>query len=198
MFQNPFELQRVQVLLQHASQHVSDTESEISRVQVDVAKERTQFFEKLMIGSGATIAAIVSFLSTRSTKLQPIWVMRSSLVLLVIAIVAALYRNYRYPYYFLAAKKWLWEKAKLYEQECKINCLKVDSSAVDLRSGERIDSESWIAGAEKSSVEVAVEIEKQNKLQERLFREIRISEYVCLAAIVLAVLSLVVLAFRNF
>jgi hypothetical protein len=60
MYQNPFELKRVQALPEHASQHISDTESEISRVQVNIANERTQFFEKLMIGSGATIVIVAA------------------------------------------------------------------------------------------------------------------------------------------
>src|SRR6266481_3639165 len=91
----------------------------LSKTHVELAKERTQYFEKLAIGSGATIAAIVSFLGVHAGKLHPVWIMQCSLISLVVAIVAALYRNFRYPHYILAVTNVSWINAKLYQQQRK-------------------------------------------------------------------------------
>jgi hypothetical protein len=70
---------------------------------LEAATQRTSFFEKIAIGSGATIAALVSFLGTHAAGLHPHWVLRCSLVSLAIAMVSALYRNYMYPHYQVSA-----------------------------------------------------------------------------------------------
>jgi len=64
---------------------------------LDGAKERTQFFEKLAIGAGATIAALVSFLGANNKRvLHPEWILRCALVALVVAMFGAMLRNYIY------------------------------------------------------------------------------------------------------
>jgi hypothetical protein len=75
----------------------------LTKTQLEAATQRTSFFEKIAIGSGATIAALVSFLGTHAAGLHPHWVLRCSLVSLAIAMVSALYRNYMYPHYQVSA-----------------------------------------------------------------------------------------------
>jgi hypothetical protein len=112
------EVERLRRLLQSADQSVRDAEADYSETQLDLAKGKTQYFEKLAIGSGAAIAAIVSFLGVHAGKLQPVRIMQCS----IISLVAALYRNFRYPYYVLAVKNLSWIHAKRYQQQCKKGC----------------------------------------------------------------------------
>jgi hypothetical protein len=82
---------------------ISELEVELD-LQIDSGAEKAQYFEKLAIGSGAAIAAMVSFLGGHTGRLQPAWIPRCSLVSLVIAMFAALYRNFRYPFYVTAVR----------------------------------------------------------------------------------------------
>jgi hypothetical protein len=75
------------------------------KVAEGLGKEKTQFFEKLALGSGATIAALVSFLGARKDALSPRWLLRSSIVSLALVILLSLYRNWRYQFYALRSSR---------------------------------------------------------------------------------------------
>jgi hypothetical protein len=192
------EIERLKRLLQSADQSVNDIEADNSKTQVDFAKERTQFFEKLAIGSGATIAAIVSFLGVHAGKLQPEWIMRCSLISLVVAMVAALCRNFLYPFYVLAVNNVSWINAKLYQQQRKKECFRAEPEIRSWQSGEPIDAQLWIAEAEKAEADMKPIIQKRQARHERLWRAVKISETVCIVAVSVAMISLVWLALRNF
>jgi hypothetical protein len=189
---------RLKHRLEASYKAVEEAENDYSRTQLDSSKERTQFFEKLAIGSGAAIAAVVSFLGVHAERLKPHWMLQSSLILLVIAMLASLYRNLRYPYYVLAVKNLSWIHAKFHQQQCKKELLRVAPEAVDWKTGEPIDPETWIAKANEADESLKPEIEKRDVRQKRLFQEVRIVENICLWSIALAMVSLVWLALRSF
>src|ERR1035437_5934655 len=76
--------QRLKVLFDEASAQYSKKASLFSAYQTDAASERTSFFEKIAIGAGATIAAVVSFLGAKPHSLEPRWALRASLVTLAL------------------------------------------------------------------------------------------------------------------
>jgi hypothetical protein len=198
MIEDYAEIERLRALLQSADKSVVELEKDFTQTQIDAAKERTQYFEKLAIGSGAAIAAIVSFLGTHAGRLQPVWIMRISLVALVIAMLTSLYRNFRYPYYILAVKNLSWINAKLYQQERKRDYFQADPDVKSWTTGGPIDVASWTADVEKANLEIRSEIKQRNSRQLRLLREVKISESVCLVAVATAMISLVYLALDNF
>jgi hypothetical protein len=140
------DVERARLLLQEATRSENKAATSFNRVQVDAGKEKSQYFEKLAIGSGAAIAAIVSFLGAHSgsgAALKPGWILRCSLVSLVVALFAALYRNFRYPYYVFAVWKRLWVEATRYQQQCNDRWLHLTSVAnnpvVDFESGKAVE-----------------------------------------------------------
>jgi hypothetical protein len=189
---------RLQLLMQRADQSLKDAEDELVETQVDIAKEKTQYFEKLAIGSGAAIAAIVSFLGTHNGKLEPTWILRCSLISLVIAMVAALYRNFRYPNYVLAVKNCRWIEASRYQQQCKNSVFHAEQDAIDIHSGALIDLQKWKNDFQESDVGLAVLIHERTERVARLTIEWQCAESVCLASVSIAMISLVWLALRNF
>ena len=72
------------------------------QVSLDIGKEKTQFFEKIALASGGTIALVVSFVGAHAGRLQPPWLLRSALIALVLSMVGAVYRNWRFPFYLIA------------------------------------------------------------------------------------------------
>jgi hypothetical protein len=132
---------RLQIRHERAQERVNAAVAAAEQTQIDVAKERTQFFEKLAIGSGATIAALVSFLGAHSEKLRPPWILRTSLVALVVAIFSALYRNLRYPKYVLSAAEISYWDARIEEQERRRERVWAQlGPVVDLDSGAALDA----------------------------------------------------------
>jgi len=189
---------RLKLRLDASYKGVEEAEDDYSNTQFDSSKERTQFFEKLAIGAGAAIAAIVSFLGVHAERLRPHWTMQSSLVFLVIAMVASLYRNFRYPYYVLAVKNLSWIRAKYQQQQCKKDFIKVVPNAVDWATGEPIDLEEWIANANEGDEKLEPEMGKRDTRQKRLLREVHTAENICLGSLSLAMVSLVWLALWSF
>jgi hypothetical protein len=190
--------ERLSLLLKQADQSLDEAINRLNQTQLDGSKERTQYFEKLAIGSGAAIAAIVSFIGTRAGGLQPAWILRCSLVALVVALTAALYRNLRYPSYVLAVYNRLWIEASRHQQQCKNDLFQAQPGTISLQSGDPIDLEEWKSDFNKSDAGLEVLVRDRLKRENRLLKEFKCAEYVCLSSISVSMISLVCLALRNF
>jgi hypothetical protein len=95
--QGQLEAPRLRTLYENAAERYSDRAKRFNEMQTDAATGRISFFQKITIGTGASIAAIVSFLGTKSHTLQPRWVLRASLVTLAFVLFTALLRNFLPP-----------------------------------------------------------------------------------------------------
>jgi len=191
------ENQRLRLLHDGAQKQLRTTESDLTLAQVDSAKGRLDFFDRLTIGAGAAITALVSFLGAHSTKLQPAWILRAALVSLVLTMLAALYRNFRYPNYVLLVHKISWMSAARYEQKCRFDCIRADPTAVSFQTGGNIGSDA-IKDSEKSVEDVAQVIKEHNVKSERLRKEWTCAQYLCMSFAALAMIFLVWLALANF
>jgi hypothetical protein len=96
--QTQLDTQRLKVLFDEASAQYSEKASQFNAYQTDAASERTSFYDKIAIGAGAAIAAMVSFLGAKPHTLEPRWMLRASLVTLGLTMFTALLRNFLYPY----------------------------------------------------------------------------------------------------
>ena len=92
---NPADAERLKKLLESAYTNATDVGNQAAQAHADIAKEKTQYFEKIALGSGATIAAVVSFVGVHAGRLKPPFLLRSALVTLVAAMVSSMYRNWR-------------------------------------------------------------------------------------------------------
>lgn len=183
--------------LQHAREREKSANADIVQTSLDIAKRRTQYFEKLVIGSGATIAALVSFLGTHSTFLQPRWILRCALISLVVVLVAALYRNLRYPAYILAIKHRVWMERQRDRLSIQIKSYDVGVPTLD-SSNQVVDQTSAETEFKENDASLSSAIQKKTKSEKYCLVEWRAAECVCLAGIVVAMISLVWLALRNF
>jgi hypothetical protein len=182
-----------------AEDTLSEAIKAYNQTQVDTAKDRTQYFEKLTIGCGAAIAALVSFLGATSDKhpLQPKWLLHYTLLALVLAMFAALWRNWRYQNYLLMMAKKVWGQSQYEEQQRRNEFFQV-ATVSGWQTGKRINLDEWNpqfqtmqAGLEKKLAKLA----RQEKLH---LKEIAVAGNSCLVSIFLAMVALVVIAFKNF
>ena len=170
-----------------------------NKTKVDTSKDRTQYFEKLTIGSGAAIAAVVSFLGATSDKhpLRPKWLLHYTLLALVLAMFSALYRNWRYQNYLLMMAKKAWLESQSEEHQRR-NEFFQDATAYGWQTGKRIDIDEWNPKFEKSQAELERGLSKLAKEEKYRLREFTVAGNLCLLAISVAMVSLVVIAFMNF
>jgi hypothetical protein len=123
-----------------ARKHAADMNQRAVQVSLDIGKDKTQFFEKIALASGGTIALVVSFVGSHVGRLHPSWLLRSALVALVAAMVSAMYRNWRFQFYLLAVYGRQWMEAKqqkMYREREYVTAFPElgrndDGSAVDL------------------------------------------------------------------
>jgi hypothetical protein len=195
---NETDIPRLKILLTNASERLDKTIADLNQSLIDVASDRTAFFDRLTIGAGAVIAAIVSFLGSHASTLRPEWALRCSLIGLALAIVAGLYRSYRYPYYVTQVRKTEWIEAQLNHQRRRFDLILADGPSVDIHTGEPISKAKIKAECEGSDAKDAAVVEEMVKLRDRLLKECHRAEGVCLAAIGLAMVSLVLLALLTF
>lgn len=187
-------------------QRLGDAEDELSKAiraynktQVDTSKDRTQYFEKLTIGCGAAIAALVSFLGATSDKhpLHPKWLLHYTLFALVVAIYAALHRNYRYQDYLLmTAKKAWWESER--EEQQRRNDLNQEAHTYGWQISKQIKIDEWNVTFLKLQSELEKKLVKLQKVEKRRWREINAMENICIGTALFAMVALVVIAFKNF
>ena len=194
----PGDLQRFEHLYTTAVDAKNAAAKEFNNEQVGAAASRKEYFEKLAFGSAAAIAAIVSFVGTHSGRLQPPWLLRCSLISLVVAVVAALYRNLRFPSYALQVRRNMWMEAVIKETEHKRGYVQVALRPVDIDTGKPIDPSQYRQESEEFQTKVAANLERGAKRVIRLVREANASEWLCLTAVGVATISLVWLAIRNF
>lgn len=166
--------------------------------QEKTTSERTAFFEKLAIGAGATIAAIVSFLGSKAHTLEPHWALRTAVCTLAGVIVTALARNYFYPYYLHQAVFLPLSDAQLKRDQHLQNYIETGPTPINLETGRPFDvprmKESWKARRE------SLETLKENteRLKQRYFFWWRRCEDVCLCLVAASIAMLVLLVWWNF
>jgi hypothetical protein len=192
------DLARLDQLRKSAESRLRDATADLTQSQLDGAKDKTQFFEKLAIGSGATIAALVSFLGTHSAGLHPHWTLRCSLIALAVVLVTALYRAFRYPYYALAARNRIWIEAIREQQKCNNDYIQADPDVINLQGGGLIDQQRAQAAFEDSDVKLIETIRRKTTHEQRIYEHVQWSERVCLASVTAAMIALVWLALCNF
>jgi hypothetical protein len=180
--QHEEDVAHVESSVANALEALRDAENVLDQAQVDDVKDRAKYFENLTIGSGAAIAAIVSYLGAHT--LYPKWILRSSLVSLVIVMLAALCRTWVSARFKVALKLHAYRSAQFEYQECKNTLSQLENP------------DGWLEnlGPQLSEVHIG----KQRRKVHRLRQLTKASELVCVIALGTAMISLVWLAIRNF
>jgi hypothetical protein len=196
--ENQQHIQRCQALYDNATETLSKAADRLNSSQIDASEGRIQYFEKLTIGAGAVIAAIVSFVGSKPHTLSPSWVLRLSLIALVITLVAALWRNFRYPFYLLSARTVDWMEATLEKDKRKRELVKYSPGAMNIETGKPIDVEKWIADLEGEETRTLGAIKKMTGQRNRQRREWAYAERISLVSLLVSMVCLVCLAWWNF
>jgi hypothetical protein len=179
---------RLQIRHVRAQWQANKDDAAFEQTKVDIAKEGTQFFEKLAIGSGAAITVLVSFLGAHPKCLRPSWALKTSLVALGVAILAALCRSWTYPWYAQSAADIRRSNSRIEEQELK--------SERNLQGGgEQPTDADRLAQLIKDGLAA---IPKKKRVERRRHGALKAAEAFCLFAVFVAMLSLVWLAWVNF
>jgi hypothetical protein len=177
-----------------AARHLA--KDDLDQTVLSGAKERTQFFEKLAIGSGATIAALVSFLGANDKRvLHPHWILSCALVALVVAIFTAMFRNYMYLHWAERFKDRVFLTKAHEELQARNSLYKENATLAGKLEENPFDINPWNTG---TSAPVQKFIGKKTKLDNRLKLAFTIAGNFCLGSIFIAMLSLVWLAICNF
>lgn len=183
--------------LESARRQASDMNQRGVQVSVDIGKERMQFFEKIALAAGGTIALVVSFVGAHASRLQPPWLLRSSLVTLVLSLVGATYRNWRFPYYLLANYNRQYLEAKRESMRRETEYVRAANAIpiADTRAVSLTEYDQQVVEDEKIFEEKITECKRQEEMS---FKTVQIIEYVTLSLLILGMGMLVGLAWRNF
>lgn len=194
---DPIEKARLETLLDRAQKHATFVGEESWKRTLSIATELTQYYEKIALGSGATIAAMVSFIGTHSGKLNPPYLLRSSLVTLVMAMVAAMYRNWRYPKYVQVNYQVQQYKALLDRDKCKRD-LFVAVPAIALQDGKPIDTVQFATQFSETETHMQKTINNFKKMERRIQKEVSVVGNGSLILALTGVGQLIALAWYNF
>ncbi len=192
------EAQRLKGLYDDAAARGNNAAERFNSAQADAASERVDFYEKLAIGAGAAIAAIVSFVGSKAHSLQPPWLLRASLVSLTITMAAALVRNYLYTSYLLFARQIQWLVAYREKEKRATELMNVQQLNIDVETGNPIDAEQFAVKWKKSDLESEVGIEHLRKRIRRYFHGWKHSGELCFLSLVAAAIGLIILVWWNF
>jgi hypothetical protein len=164
---------------------------------LDIAKEKTQYLEKLSLGCGATVALIVSFVGAHAGHLQPEWLLRLVLVVLVFAMMFGFLRNWIFPWYsYGTCERQVWA-AKLKTEYARKDLIST-GTALFLADGNLIDVETWLRDFDKTESTIKSAIDRFKKMEERGFDWANRAEYLTLGLASIGMVLLVALAWNNF
>jgi hypothetical protein len=175
--------------LENAIQRASRVHAQAVEASVDVGKEKIQFFEKVGLGSGATIAVVVSFIGAHPGRLHPPWLLRSALVVLVLSMLLSFFRNWRFQFYIITTWRRQDAEAKFRTWERTGELIKVSPSSVLDASEDDV---------EEKTHSLSEAIGKLTHYEERVFREVQYVEGFALGFAALGLSLLVPLAWFNF
>ena len=192
-----WERKRLEGLFESAEKHASDMNERAVQGSLEIGKERTQYFEKLALMSSATIALVVSFVGSHAGQLRPVWLLRSVLILLVLAMVAAIYRNWRFPFYVLAGYMKQELEAKQ-NKERRRRDLIVGVPTFDMEDGTPIDVPAFLVEFAETDKTYDKRVKEVKKFADSAFSVVKNVERVALVLIVLAMVLLIALAWINF
>lgn len=178
-------------------QFASEANLRAVQVSVDIGKEKTQYFEKIALAAGGTIALVVSFVGAHAGRLNPPWLLRSALVALVLTMIAAMYRNWKYPFYLIAVYGRQYAAAQL-ERERSKRDLVVRVPSIDPDTGQLNDVQDIRAQFALDEKALNDEIDKCKREEHSAFEQTKWLERVALLLIVVSMGMLIALAWRNF
>jgi hypothetical protein len=194
---DPPEQKRLSSLFDSAVRHAREVNARAVQVSVDIGKEKTQYFEKIALACAGTIALAVSFIGSRAGQLQPTWLLRSALVVLFLGMIAAMFRNWVFPYYAFAQARRSDETAKQEKERCRRDyILAVPSLA--LEDGKPIDLDAFQRQFDEDEKVREHRIKKCQAQENWAFNILKPIEYAALALTVAGMGLLIALAWRNF
>jgi hypothetical protein len=185
-------------LLESARKHSTETNQRATQATVDMAKEKTQYFEKIALASGGTIALVVSFVGAHAGRLQPPWLLRSALIVLVLAMVSAMYRNWRYPFYIMGSYGRQYMEARRDKGRRERDYVTAFPALAREEDGTPIDLAQFQTRFTTDEGIFRTKIEECEKQEKSAFNTVKVVEYLTLTLVVLGMALLVVLAWKNF
>lgn len=191
------EQQRLISRLESAGKHAIDVNRRAVEVSSEIGRQKTLYFEKLAIGSGATIALLVSFVGAHAGQLQPAWLLRSSLIVLALAMICAMYRNWKFPFYLMANYARQDQQAKLEREECRRDYI-VAFPAIALEDGKPVDVQAFLKNFAEDHAVLTGNIKKSKEQESGAFNIVKYVEWLTLFLIVAGISLLVALAWMNF
>ena len=194
---DPVTKARLETLVKQAANHADKVEDELWKTSIRIAEERSAFFEKVALGCGATVAAVVSFLGAHSGRLTPQYLLRASLVTLVLSMLAAMYRNWRYPSYVLANYQTQQYEALLKRERSRRDLFSAVPT-VSLQDGQPINAASFAQYVEELEGSFKESIANFKRSVGRINREVAWVGNLSLLLAAAGICQLIALAWINF
>jgi hypothetical protein len=175
------------------------SEANLRAVQIsnDIGKEKTQYFEKIALAAGGTIALVVSFVGAHAGRLRPPWLLRSALVTLVLTMIGAMWRNWKFPFYQIANYGRQYVAAQL-ERERSKRDLVVSVPSINPDTGQPNDVQAIHAQFAVDEKTLNSKIAECQRQEDSAFRQTKWLEYAALTLIVVSMGMLIALAWLNF
>ncbi len=194
---NHVEEQRLQKLLDLATEKASDAGRQRAEKQAELAQARTQFFEKLALGYGAALAAVVSFLGAKHQEFHPSWLFRMTLLAMAVTMFLAVARNWVYPKYVSSVFAVFNLRAQMERELARAEFFK-SVPVLSLQTGKPAGTDSWMKNHNETQVVFRNKIEKFDRDEKRAWKTVRVLEHTCLVSACFAALCLTTLALINF
>jgi hypothetical protein len=191
------EQERLKTLFEGAVKHAREANRQAVQASVDIGKEKAQYFEKIALACAGTIALVVSFVGSHVGRLQPAWLLRSALVALLLGMMAAMYRNWRFPFYLLAHFAGADQTAKRERERYRRDYI-VAVPSVALEDGNPVDVAAYLRQFAEDEQILDKRIAECQKQEDSAFKVVQRVDYAALVLTVTGMVFLIALAWRNF
>ena len=193
------ERKRLQALFDSAEKHAMVVNQRAVEGSLDIGKEKTQYFEKIALACGGAIALVVSFVGSHAGKLQPGWLLRAALAALLLAMIAAMYRNWKFPFYMLDSYLLEQSMADQKTERRRADVLEAfGASFINVNDGKPVDVPRSLNKLREADAMLKENIATLDKRRASALSLVKKAEIATLVLIVGAMVLLLALAWINF
>lgn len=193
------ERMRLQALFDSAERHSMLVNQRGVEGSLEIYKEKTHYFEKIALGCGGAITLIVSFIGSHTGMLQPTWLIRAALVTLLLAMITAMFRNWKFPFYKHYSYLLEQSMADLKKEGRRAEILNVPgSSPINFYDGNPVDLPKELDKIKKNEEVLKANIVTLEKKQASALRWVNNAEFATTILSVGAMALLLAIAWINF
>jgi hypothetical protein len=163
----PIEQARREHLWKQAIEDANAAGKFLHESQISGARDMLGYFEKLAIFDGSAAALVITFIGSTQRRLAPAWGIKVGLVLLLLGLIGAMFRNWCYFRYVVAVRQADYFSAQAKEQSARADYYEIAPRPISLQDGKPLNKSEFKSGIADSNEAIGTKVASLKQMERR-------------------------------